>query len=296
LENVRIMPDPVGAAKAIFDVRALIEAFGYTVVFGFVFAESGLLVGFFLPGDSLLFTAGFLASQGFLNIAVLAAGSFVCAVAGDSVGYTFGYRVGRRLFQREDSIWFHKKHLYRAQAFYEQHGGKALILARFMPVVRTFAPIVAGLGSMNYPRFVLYTLVGAVIWAAGVTWAGYYLGSVIPDVDKYLLPIVALIIVASIAPSVVHVWRENGSDISTWARERLGRRGAALLGRAEDDRCDVERAHARVRALVRAHVDPRDRLARTRDQPVGEGLRLANQGEHAAVVVRVRVDVEQPGA
>jgi len=187
------------------DLPTLIKAVGYIGVTLIIFAECGLLIGFFLPGDSLLFTAGFLASQHVLDIWVLTILCALAAVVGPAVGYWFGRAVGPRLFNREDSRFFHRKHLERAHAFYERHGGKALILARFMPVVRTFAPIVAGAGRMSYVPFVVYTLIGAVIWAVGVIWAGFYLGSVIPDVDKYLLPIIGLIIVASIAPSVIHL-------------------------------------------------------------------------------------------
>jgi membrane-associated protein len=200
------------------DLPTLIKAVGYIGVTFIIFAECGLLIGFFLPGDSLLFTAGFLASQHFLDIWVLVTLCAVAAIVGPAVGYWFGHAVGPRLFHREDSRFFHKKHLERAHAFYERHGGKALILARFMPVVRTFAPIVAGAAHMRYGPFVAYTLIGAALWAVGVTLAGYYLGSAIPDVDKYLLPIVALIIVASIAPSVLHVWRENRRERQLQAR------------------------------------------------------------------------------
>jgi membrane-associated protein len=206
-----------------FDLQELIKAFGYGLVFAFVFAESGLLIGFFLPGDSLLFTAGFLASQGFLDIGILAVGSFICAVAGDSVGYSFGYRVGRRLFQREDSIWFHKKHLLKAEAFYEKHGGKAIVLARFLPIVRTFAPIIAGMGAMKYPRFLTYNLAGGLLWGTGVTLAGFYFGRMLPpeEVDRYLLPVILLIIVLSLLPTAIHVWRESGPEIKGWVRRRL---------------------------------------------------------------------------
>jgi membrane-associated protein len=193
-----------------FDLLSLIKSLGYFGVWAVVFAESGLLVGFFLPGDSLLFSAGFLASQNVLNIAVLIFGCFVCAVLGDNVGYATGHRFGRRLFQREDSWLFHKKHLITTQNFYEQHGRKALILARFMPVVRTFAPIVAGIGSMRYRTFVVYNLVGAALWTIGVTLLGYFLGQAIPpeQIDKYLLPIVVLIIVVSVLPSLLHIYKE----------------------------------------------------------------------------------------
>lgn len=197
-----------------FDLPQLIKSLGYFGVWAIVFAESGLLIGFFLPGDSLLFTAGFIASQGFLNVWVLIFGSFVCAVLGDNVGYATGYRFGRRLFQKEDSWLFHKKHLVKTQNYYEKHGKKTLVLARFMPIVRTFAPIVAGIGSMRYPTFMSYNLIGGFLWTFGITLLGYYLGQVIPDVDKYLLPIILVIIVVSLAPSIIHLIQENRSTKS----------------------------------------------------------------------------------
>src|SRR3954447_27073387 len=178
-----------------FDLKDLIIAVGYLGVLAIVFAESGLLIGFFLPGDSLLFTAGFLASSlGIFNIWALAIGCFLAAVLGDSVGYAFGHRIGRPLFNKEDSLFFHRDHLLRAQAFYEKHGGKTIILARFLPVVRTFAPIVAGVGAMPYPRFLAFNVIGGALWALGLTTAGYFFGSLIPDPDRYLLPIIVLII------------------------------------------------------------------------------------------------------
>ena len=131
-------------------------------------------------------------------------------------------RVGPRLFNRDDSIWFQKKHLARANAFYEKHGGKAIILARFMPIVRTFAPIVAGMAEMTYAKFLVYNVIGGILWAVGLTWAGYLLGSLIPDVDRFLLPIIALILVASVAPPAYHLWKESGDEIMAWVRGRLG--------------------------------------------------------------------------
>lgn len=192
-----------------FDFKHLIQVYSYFLIFPIVFAESGLLIGFFLPGDSLLFTAGFLASQGYLNIWILAIGCFVCAVAGDSVGYAFGHRVGRRLFQKKESALFNPKHLKSAEAFYEKHGKKTIILARFMPVVRTFAPIVAGIGKMEYSTFLAYNIIGGFIWAVGLTVAGYFLGQLIPNVDRYLLPILAVIIIVSVLPTVVHIMQER---------------------------------------------------------------------------------------
>ncbi|MDP9354255.1 MAG: VTT domain-containing protein, partial [Chloroflexota bacterium] len=178
-----------------FDLESLIRTAGYLGLFGIIFAETGLLIGFFLPGDSLLFTAGFLASQDYLNIWLLVAVCFVAAVSGDAVGYAFGNRVGRRLFQRPESRLFRPEYLRRAEIFFEQHGGKAIILARFMPIVRTFVPIIAGVGAMRYPRFAAFNVIGALLWAVGLPIAGYFLGKSIPNVDRYLLPIILVIIV-----------------------------------------------------------------------------------------------------
>lgn len=183
----------------------------YIAIFSIVFAESGLLIGFFLPGDSLLFTSGFLASQGFMNVFILTVICFIAAILGDSVGYTFGHKVGKRLFKREDSIIFHKDNLMRAKSFYEKHGKKTIIIARFLPVIRTFAPIVAGIGDMHYPTFLAYNIIGGVLWAIGLTLAGYFLGSMIPDIDRYLLPIVGAIVLASIAPTAYHVLKDAGN-------------------------------------------------------------------------------------
>ncbi len=195
-----------------FDLVELITTVGYIGVFGIIFAETGLLGGFFLPGDSLLFTAGFLASQGILNLPVLVIGCFIAAVVGDTVGYWFGNKVGTPLFQREDSRFFKRRHLLKAQALYEQHGGKIIVIARFMPFVRTFAPIVAGIGTMHYGRFLSFNVIGGVLWAIGMPVAGYFLGSAIPDVDKYMLPIVFGIIVISVLPPAIHMLRERMAD------------------------------------------------------------------------------------
>ena len=188
-----------------FDLMSLIQTVGYLGVFAIVFVESGLLVGFFFPGDSLLFTAGFLASQGFFDIKVLIIGCFIAAVAGDSGGYDIGKKFGPKIFTKEDSLFFQQKHLTTAQNFYDKHGGKTIILARFMPVVRTFAPVVAGVGAMQYRRFLMFNLIGAVLWAIGITLAGFYLGRLIPDVDKYLLPIIGAIVFVSILPGLKHL-------------------------------------------------------------------------------------------
>ena len=200
--DIRIMPSMEAFLGT--DLISLIKTAGYLGLFGIVFAESGLLVGFFLPGDSLLFTAGFLASQGYLNIILLVSILFIAAVSGDSVGYAFGRRIGPRLFTRENSFFFHKQHIERAQRYYELHGGKTILLARFMPIVRTCAPVVAGVGRMQYTRFLFYNLLGGALWAAGLTLFGYYLGSAVPHADRYITPIVLAIIFLSCLPVLYH--------------------------------------------------------------------------------------------
>ena len=182
------------------DPRDLLVTFGTIGLFLIVFAESGLFFGFFLPGDSLLFTAGLFAAQGTLNLPLILVGCFIAAVAGDQVGYLFGQRVGPALFKRPDSRLFKQEYVERARAFFEKHGPKTIVLARFVPIVRTFAPILAGVGRMQYRTFVSYNLIGGFLWAVGVTLLGYWLGNLIPDIDAYLLPIIALIIALSFIP------------------------------------------------------------------------------------------------
>ena len=186
-----------------FDLETFIQAIGYIGVFAIVFAESGLLVGFFLPGDSLLFTAGLLSAQGYFNVWIMAALAVIGAIIGDNVGYAFGRRVGPKLFTREASFWFHKDHITKAEKFYEKHGGKTIILARFIPIIRTFAPIVAGVGKMDYKIFLRYNIIGGLLWGAGVTLLGYFLGQLVPDAEKYLLYIVIAIIILSVVPVII---------------------------------------------------------------------------------------------
>lgn len=212
------------------DPRHLIEtlsAFGpviYLALFAIVFAESGLFFGFFLPGDSLLLTAGLFAYKGVLDLWVLLPLLFVAAVLGDNVGYWFGRKTGPPLFRREGSLLFRPKNLLAAKAFYDKHGGKTIVLARFMPFIRTFAPIVAGAVEMDYRRFMLFNLIGGVLWAIGVTVAGYFLGSLFPPetLDRYFLVIVAVVIVISVLPTALHIWNDNRDAILSWVRARLG--------------------------------------------------------------------------
>lgn len=186
------------------DLVILIKTVGYIGIFGIIFAESGLFLGFFLPGDSLLFTAGFLASQEFFNLWALVIISFVAAVLGDSFGYAFGRRIGSALFKKEDSMLFHKDHLESSRKFYEQYGAKTIVLARFMPIVRTFAPILAGVGKMRYPLFLFFNVIGGLVWSLGIILFGYFLGSVVPNPDRYLFPIIFLIIIFSFLPLIIH--------------------------------------------------------------------------------------------
>ena len=210
------------------DPRDLLESFGPWATIGLfliIFAETGLLIGFFLPGDSLLFTAGILASQGNLNIAVIALGCFLAAVIGDQVGYTIGHRAGPALFRRPDSRIFKQKYVDRTKEFFEKHGPKTILLARFVPIVRTFAPVLAGVGEMNRRTFTTYNVVGGFVWGVGVTVAGYVLGEAIgEDIDKYLLPIIALIVLLSILPPVIEA-----------LRQRRRNRAAAAVSAADPD-------------------------------------------------------------
>ncbi len=189
------------------DLETLITTVGLLGVFGIVFAETGLLVGFFLPGDSLLFTAGLLASRGFSNIVLLMVGCALAAIIGDQVGYLIGRRAGPALFRRPDSRFFHQKNVERARKYFEEHGSKTIILARFVPVVRTFAPMVAGVAGMDYRRFVTFNVVGGVLWGAGVTLLGYLLGNSIHDIDRWLIPIILLILAISFLPVLREVWK-----------------------------------------------------------------------------------------
>lgn len=199
------------------NLTEVIQAIGILGIAAIVFAESGLLIGFFLPGDTLLFTAGFLAHQGVLgvNIHLMVLILFVAAVLGDNVGYWFGHKVGRKLFKKKDSVFFHQENLQRAERFYEKYGPLTLIIARFTPVVRTFAPIVAGVSSMNYRRFMVYNIVGGLLWAAGITYLGYYGGAFLEangiDVEALVVPVILFAVLVSLASPVLHVLRDPKS-------------------------------------------------------------------------------------
>jgi len=188
------------AIHLLFNPVIIIKTLGLAGVIFIVFAESGLFFGFFLPGDSLLFTAGFLASQGLISPAALFFGAFIAAVLGDSVGYAFGKKIGPKIFTKEDSFFFNKKHIERSEHFYEKYGKKTIILAHFIPIVRTFAPILAGVGNMSYRTFIAYNIVGGFVWSVGVSALGYALGTIVPNADSYVTPLVILIIIVSFIP------------------------------------------------------------------------------------------------
>jgi membrane-associated protein len=190
---------------------SLLETFGTIGLFTIVFVESGLLVGFFLPGDSLLFTAGLFASQGDLNFPVIVIGCMLSAVLGDQVGYTIGRKAGPKLLARER--WFtQRRHVVRAERFFSRRGGHAVLIARFVPIVRTFVPVMAGIVRMPYRKFVGWNIAGGVLWGGGVTTAGYILGETVPSIDRYLLPIIAVIVLLSIIPVIHELRRIDDHD------------------------------------------------------------------------------------
>lgn len=196
-----------------FGIEALITLVSVPGIAAIIFAESGLLIGFFLPGDSLLFTAGFLVQSEIIkfNIHLLVAILFVAAVLGDNVGYAFGRRFGRKLFDRKNSILFHSENLHRAERFYEKHGAKTIVIARFVPVVRTFAPIVAGISKMHYKTFVAYNIAGGLLWTAGLTYLGFAAGDVIERYGINIEYVILGIIFISVAPPLIHVLREKST-------------------------------------------------------------------------------------
>ncbi|MGI8618596.1 MAG: DedA family protein [Gemmatimonadaceae bacterium] len=192
------------------DLPTLIKWGGYVGLTTIVFTETGLLIGFFLPGDSLLVTAGLLASQGFLNVYIMGALLTVAAIAGDSVGYSIGRAAGPRLFKREDSFFFNKKHLYRAHDFYLRHGGKTIVIARFVPILRTFAPVVAGAADMPYRRFIYFNVLGGVLWIWSMLMVGYVLGRYIPGIENHIELVIFAVIGLSLVPILVEYLKSRG--------------------------------------------------------------------------------------
>ena len=200
------------------------------VVAAIIFAESGLFVGFFLPGDSILFTLGFLIQRmgniGFgLNIHIVVFVLFLAAVMGDSVGYLSGKKIGPRLFKRPNSLLFRQENIQKAQDFYDEHGGKTILIARFIPIVRTFVPIIAGVARMKYRTFLTYNLIGGALWTAGVAYLGYFLGAWLTsmgvEIDTVLLPIIALIVFISITPALYHLLKDKKQRLAIWNGTKL---------------------------------------------------------------------------
>ena len=202
----------------------------FLIVAAIIFAENGLLIGFFFPGDSILFTIGFLV-QGTstvrlnLNIHLVVFVLFLAGVLGANVGYLFGKKLGPRLFKRPNSILFRQENVQKAQDFYDKHGGKTIILARFIPVVRTFVPLIAGVANMKYKTFMIFNIIGGLLWVAGITYFGYILGSVLRglgiDIDTILLPIIALILIVSISPALYHFLKDKKQRQVIWAATKL---------------------------------------------------------------------------
>lgn len=185
----------------------IIEAFGLLGIFIVVFFESGVFA-FFLPGDSLLFTAGFLASQGVFNVHVLFIGISIAAILGDTVGYSIGKMIGPKMKTWPDKFYFKQKYLIQAEIFYQKYGKKAIVLSRFVPVVRTFAPIAAGIANMKYRDFSVYNFIGGILWSSVFVYGGYFLGATVPGIEKYILEIIILIIIVSILPGVYHFFKK----------------------------------------------------------------------------------------
>lgn len=200
----------------IVNLPELIEAVGYLGLFGIVFAETGLLIGFFLPGDSLLFTAGILAAEGYFDITLLLIILAGAAIIGDSVGYSIGRRLGPRVFNKEESLLFKKSHVDKAQAFFDKHGAKTIILARFVPIIRTFAPTLAGIGKMSYSKFLAYNIFGGLFWVLSVTLLGYYLGLKIDNIETYIIPGVIVIVLISLLPYLREFWKNPQMRQQLW--------------------------------------------------------------------------------
>jgi membrane-associated protein len=191
------------------DVRAIVALGGLVMVCGIIFVETGLFVGFFLPGDSLLVTAGVVAADkaSGLQLAMLLPLVTLCAIVGDQLGYWIGRTMGHRLYQREDSRFFKKSHLMGAHEFYEKYGSRTIILARFMPIIRTFCPPVAGAAQMNYPRYLLFDVVGGFLWVWSMILLGYTLGTHVPNIDKRIHYVLIVVILVSLLPAIISAWK-----------------------------------------------------------------------------------------
>jgi membrane-associated protein len=208
---VKVMHTVQQLVGDVYNVQEIVQWGGTLLVCAIVFVETGMFVGFFLPGDSLLVTAGVFAASGHLSLASLLIFVTLCAVAGDQIGYLVGRKAGQGLYRREDSRFFKKRHLERAHEFYEAYGGKTVILARFLPIIRTFCPPVAGAARMKYARYLVYDIVGGILWVWSTVLLGYGLGRSVPNIDKRIHYVIAVVIVASFLPAAVHFWRSHRS-------------------------------------------------------------------------------------
>jgi membrane-associated protein len=194
---------------AIYDVQGIIQWGGIVLVCTIVFVETGLFVGFFLPGDSLLVTAGVFSAAGHLELATLLVAATVCAIAGDQLGYWIGRRAGQSLYGRKDSLFFKRRHLERARQFYQTHGGKTIVFARFIPILRTFCPVVAGAAQMHYGRFMTYNIGGGCGWVAGTVLSGFFLASLVPDISQRIHYVIAVVIFLSFLPPIIAFLRSR---------------------------------------------------------------------------------------
>jgi membrane-associated protein len=193
----------------IYDVESLVRVGGIIGLTGIVFAETGLLVGFFLPGDSLLVTAGLFAARGDIEVLPLVVALSLAAIIGDTVGYNIGARTGPKLFTREDSLLFNRKHLITTKEFYDRHGPFTIVIARFIPIIRTFAPVVAGIGAMQYRRFVAYNVIGGIGWVVSMVFGGYFLGHLIPNIHQHIDKVIVIVIFLSLLPAIIKFAREK---------------------------------------------------------------------------------------
>lgn len=201
----------------ILDPVSIIETAGYVGLSIAIFSETGILLGFFLPGDSLLFTAGFLSSTGLLDLKVIIILSFIMAVLGDGFGYYLGKKYGHKVFKKTDSFFLDKKYIEKTESYFNKYGGETIIIARFIPIIRTIAPVMAGVGKVGYKKFLSYNIIGGFLWTFLLPVMGYYFGKIIPDADKIILPVVFCIILISFIPPAISILKNKEE------RERLGR-------------------------------------------------------------------------
>jgi membrane-associated protein len=198
--------------STVYNVPELIRIVGFYGLIAIVFAETGLLVGFFLPGDSLLITAGLFAARGDLSIHALIPTLIVAAIVGNATGYWIGARTGAALYSRPDSLLFRREHVRMTHEYYERHGGKTVVLAQFIPILRTFAPVVAGVGQMGYRQFATFNVLGAILWVSSMTLAGYLLGNLVPNIEKRIHIVVAIVILVSLIPPAIALLKNRRGD------------------------------------------------------------------------------------